>query len=223
MIQRILQLRSLSTPIGQIAQECGLTVGQVKYQLHKHKLGSSTVTISDDQPVTMGEPSVPINTEDNKDTVKRTWQLPSFYAKNIVKVMVQSPHVLFVYWEITWPRMRMVASYLQTDYRSIEKGLRLYDVTERFFDGANAHSHRDIHLSEEVASWYINDVQPNRTYIVDFGLFHMGFFCPILRSEPIVTPCNQAAVWGEPLIEQATDTRYPAWFENFSSYTVYSK
>ncbi len=220
MLERILQLRSQSMPIAQIAEECGLTVGQVKYQLRKSKYLSSQPVISDQtepQPHIERE-SVPSDEEDGKG-----WKLPSFYGRDKMKLMVQSPSVLYVYWEITWPRMRMVASYLQADYRQIQKGIRVYDVTDRLFDGANAHSHRDVKVTEEASSWYIHDVQPGRTYIADFGLFHEGRFCPILRSEPAATPRSQQAGWGEPLVEPAGDTRYPAWFENFSSYSLYTK
>jgi hypothetical protein len=209
MLERILQLRAQSMSIAQIAKECGLTVGQVKYQLRKCKHFTSAEGM----------------TEQTERQAERGsgWRLPSFYARDVVKIMVQSPTVLYVYWEITWPRMRMVASYLQADYRQIHKGLRLYDVTDRLFDGANAHCYRDVLVTAEACSWYIRDVEPGRTYIADFGLFHEGRFCPILRSEPVATPRNKPANWGEPLIEPATDTRYPAWFENFSSYSVYSK
>jgi hypothetical protein len=211
MLERILQLRAQSMSIAQIAQECGLTVGQVKYQLRKCKHFTAAEGMAE-------------QTERQEFAERGSgWRLPSFYARDVVKVMVQSPAVLYVYWEITWPRMRMVASYLQADYRQIHKGLRLYDVTDRLFDGANAHGYRDVPVHAEACSWYIRDVEPGRTYIVDFGLFHEGRFCPILRSEPVATPRNKPAHWGEPLIEPAKDTRYPAWFENFSSYSVYSK
>lgn len=233
LIEKILHLRSLSMPITQIAEQCGMTVGQVKYTLSKVKQAARQAEAT--KPGSIKPKSVPQANEEelhagtSNDAMydsgkkEREWQLPSFYARDLVKLMVQSPEVLFVYWEITWPRMRMVASYLQSDYHTIQKGIRLYDVTDRYFDGANAHSHRDIYLQEQASSWYIRGVQPGRTYIADFGLFHEDRFCPILRSEPVATPRNQQASWGDPLIEPATDVRYPQWFENFSSYTVYSK
>lgn len=265
MIEKILHLRSLSVPIPKIAEECGMTVGQVKYTLRRVKatmnLGQqgassrtgSTQTESSSHSVeslpqaeiansgssdldTPGEVAIEHSTGKeaanratrNADTAlgekkEEGWKLPSFYARDLVKLMVQSPDVLFVYWEITWPRMRMVASYFQSDYQAIQKGIRLYDVTDRYFNGANAHAYRDIYVHEEASSWYIRGVQPGRTYIADFGLFHEDRFCPILRSEPVATPRNQPAVWGDPLIKPAADHRFPDWFENFSSYSVYLK
>ncbi|AWX57115.1 DUF4912 domain-containing protein [Brevibacillus brevis] len=202
MLEKILELRSRSMSITQIAKECGLTIGQVKYLLQKDRV----------KPVT----PPPARTE-------LEWQLPAFYGRDIVKVMTQGPTVLFIYWEITWPRMRMVASYLQADYRHIQKGLRLYDVTERLFDGKNAHSVRDVLVDEEAHSWYVKDVEPGRTYIVDFGLYEHNRFCPILRSETVVTPQNSKAGWGEPLVEPVHDSATPSWFENFSSYSLYTK
>ncbi|MGN7469986.1 DUF4912 domain-containing protein [Brevibacillus sp. SAFN-007a] len=211
MLEKILELRAQSKSIAQIAKECGLTIGQVKYRLQKDRAKVESVSAENRQ--TPSRPS-----RRNED-----WQLPAFYGRDIVKVMAQSPTVLFVYWEITWPRMRMVASYLRADFRHIQKGLRLYDVTERLFDGQNAHSVRDILVGEEAHSWYVYDVLPGRTYIMDFGLFEHGRFCPILRSDVVVTPRNTKAVWGEPLVEPASDPSTPAWFENFSSYSLYSK
>ena len=210
MLEKILELRSQSVPLVQIARECGLTVGQVKYRLQKEKAKQNNPK---EQPIQQ-------HTEANPD---HYWRLPSFYGADCLKLMVQGPTVLFAYWEITWPRMRMVASYLQSDYRQIQKGLRLYDVTDRLFDGHNAHSYRDVLVLGDASSWYLHDIQPNRTYIADFGLFDGDTFCPILRSEPVATPRNSKAVWGEPLIEPVTDPGTPAWFENFSSYSLYCK
>ncbi|MDH6349748.1 DUF4912 domain-containing protein [Brevibacillus sp. 1238] len=211
MLEKILELRAQSKSIAQIAQECGLTIGQVKYRLQKDRAKVESVSAENRQMSSLAS-----RREEN-------WQLPAFYGRDIVKVMAQSPTVLFVYWEITWPRMRMVASYLQADFRQIQKGLRLYDVTERLFDGQNAHSVRDIYVCEDAHSWYVNDVLPGRTYLIDFGLFEHGRFCPILRSDLVVTPRNTKAAWGEPLVEPASDRSAPAWFENFSSYSLYSK
>lgn len=215
MIERILELRAQSLPIAEIARQCGLTVGQVKYQLQKCKRQSKEA---------YGKETEWGQTQAQEDRSKaHHWKLPSFYGDNLVKLLSQGPTVLFAYWEITWPRMRMVASYLQTDYRYIRKGIRLYDVTDRYFNGANAHTYRDIIVDDQASSWYIPDCQPGRTYIADFGLYHENRFCPILRSEPIATPRNQMAPWGDPLVSPVSHHESPAWFENFSSYTVYSK
>jgi hypothetical protein len=213
-------------PIAKIAEECKLTVGQVKYQLRKAKqLGITAEHAEPILPETAKHESVPMAA--GADTLNKedhpSWKLPSFYARDLIKLMAQGPTVLFAYWEITWPRMRMIASYFQADYQTIHKGIRLYDVTDRYFDGANAHSYRDVDLPDEASSWYIREVEAGRTYIVDFGLFHQGRFCPILRSEPAATPRSVPAVWGEPLIAPAKDVTVPEWFENFSSYSVTQK
>jgi len=223
VLERILHLRTQSMSIAQIAEECGLTVGQVKYLLRKSKqVSPHSANLKHAAPQKHDQPEA-VPSESSGDAPGTEWSLPSFYAKDKIKLMVQGPTVLYIYWEITWPRLRMVASYLQADTRDIEKGIRLYDVTDRLFDGANAHSVQDVRVSPEASSWYIRDVQPGRTYIADFGLFHDGRFCPILRSEPVATPRNRKADWGEPLVEPVTDIRYPVWFENFSAYSLYFK
>ncbi|MDR7318614.1 DUF4912 domain-containing protein [Brevibacillus nitrificans] len=211
MLEKILELRSQSKSIAQIAAECGLTIGQVKYQLQKERAKPTETSAQKPTP------------KESLHRQEREWRLPTFYRRDLVKVMAQGPTVLFVYWEITWPRMRMVASYLQADYRHIQKGLRIYDVTDRIFTGQNAHFIQDVYVREDAQSWYVRDVNPGRTYLVDFGLYHHGRFCPILRSEPVETPRNTKATWGEPLIEPAPEGNSPAWFENFSSYSLYMK
>nr|WP_241254413.1 DUF4912 domain-containing protein [Brevibacillus sp. SYP-B805] len=208
----------------QIAKQLGLSVGQVKYQLQKARHASSqerAAAIGQEEPTRQEAPCM-TQADAGQERRGREWQLPDFYGENVIRLMVQSPTVLYVYWEITWPRMRMVASYLQTDYREVQKGIRLYDVTDRYFDGGNAHGWRDFLVGEDAHSWYLPEVQPGRTYIADFGLFHQGRFCPILRSEPAATPRSWPAAWGEPLIEPVTDTGRPAWFEHFS-YSFYTK
>ncbi|MFM1650578.1 DUF4912 domain-containing protein [Brevibacillus sp. B_LB10_24] len=123
----------------------------------------------------------------------RKW--PSFHGENVIECLSHSPTVLYIRWDIARPRIRMVASYLQADSALIKKGIRLYDVTGRCFDGASVHSSRDIIVDQEASSWYIPDVVPGHTYIVDLGLFHGERFCPILRSEPAATPRSQPSAW----------------------------
>ncbi|MGC5325645.1 DUF4912 domain-containing protein [Brevibacillus sp. SYSU BS000544] len=214
MIERILELRAKAMSIAEIADQCGLTIGQVKYQLQKSKR----------QPHLISTEEVALPVEQGQlNRRNTTWKLPSFYGENVIKLMPQGPTVLLAYWEITWPRMRMVANYLQTDYRFIRRGIRLYDVTDRYFNGGNSNDYRDVIVNDEVSSWYIQHVKPGRTYMADFGLFHEDRFCPILRSEPIATPRNEMAPWGDPIVSPAADTSQSVWLENFSTYSVYSK
>jgi len=225
MEQRIVELYTQAIPITQIAKECGLTVGQVKYRLRKWKSDTKAANgqLSLIQPDSIRQSGTARQEQATRVREAARWELPDYYGENTITLMAQSPTTLFAYWEITWPRMRMVASYLQADYREIQKGIRLYDVTDRYFDGNNAHYHRDILMPDDRSTCYVSGVQPGRTYIVDFALFHGGRCCPILRSQPVVTPRSQPAVWGEPLVEPITDPGRPDWFEHFVSYSLYEK
>lgn len=176
LIQQILQLRSQSMPIAKIAQECGLTVGQVKYLLAKEKLSA-----------------IPPN---DSDTRQRDL-LPREDAplKRDMLLNLYSPTVLQVSWELAWTRLVMVASYLRAEQEEVQKVVRLYDVTGIMFTGSNAHSWVDIPITGEANDCFIPNVQPNRSYIADFGLFHQNRFCPILRSEAVSTPGSHAPAW----------------------------
>ncbi len=133
-----------------------------------------------------------------KELTHSDGKLPSFRGENAIECKPHSPTVLYVCWDIARSRMRMVASYLQADSVLIKKGIRLYDVTGRCFDGASVRNSRDIIVDQEASSWYIPDVVPGHTYIADFGLFHGERFCPILRSEPAAAPRSQPSAWSRP-------------------------
>ncbi len=108
--------------------------------------------------------------------------------KDWMSLALSGPSMLHVCWELTWSRLVMVASYLHAEQQELEKGLRLYDVTGISFNGNNARSWVDIRIKGEANDCFIPNVQPNCTYLADFGLFHEDRFYPILRSETVTTP-----------------------------------
>jgi len=183
LINRILKLRSQSMPLAEIAQECGLTIGQVKYLLAKKRR-------------TM------ISHGDNKAWQRDVTRKEAPIQKDWMSLALSSPSILHVSWELTWSRLVMVASYLRAEQQELEKGIRLYDVTGISFNGNNARSWVDIRIEGDTNDCFIPNVQPNCSYVADFGLFHEERFYPILRSETVSTPAN------------AID-RVPAWKHRF--------
>ncbi|TGU94548.1 DUF4912 domain-containing protein, partial [Mesorhizobium sp. M00.F.Ca.ET.186.01.1.1] len=75
MLEKILELRAQSKSIAQIAQECGLTIGQVKYRLQKDRAKVESVSAENRQMSSLAS-----RREEN-------WQLPAFYGRDIVKVI----------------------------------------------------------------------------------------------------------------------------------------
>ncbi len=175
MIQQILQLRSQSMPIAKIAQECGLTISQVKYLLSKKNVSA-----------TPARDTSPRHTDQLREHAP---------VKKDMLLNMYSPTVMQVSWELSWTRLAMVASYLHADQQEVQKMIRLYDVTGIMFTGSNAHSWVDIPVTGEANDCFIPNVQPNRSYIAEFGLFHEDRFCPILRSEAVSPPGNYVPAW----------------------------
>lgn len=176
MVQRILQLRSQSTPIHKIAAECGLTTGQARYQLAK---ANNT------------NPMNPQRSETKNDVMESEKAAPKKH--DILHLRQYSQTMLHASWTVTCSRMQMVASYLHQDYQSLQKGIRLYDVTGLQFNGSHAHELTDVPLSFEAADCFIPNVRNSRTYIAEFGFFDKGRFCPILRSEALTTPAHNTS------------------------------
>ncbi|GAB7387640.1 hypothetical protein BSNK01_14770 [Bacillaceae bacterium] len=149
------------------------------------------------------------------------WELPRYYGENRIHLMVVSPTSLYAYWEVTWPRMRMTAEYLQADYAALPKGLRLYDVSDIYFNGHNAHWYQDIFVHHEADDWWIDPIQPGREYIVDYGVHHNGRFLPLLRSPVASVPHAAKGGAKRKCSVCAGGTERPNWCENFSTYSIY--
>lgn len=151
-------------------------------------------------------------------------ECPRYYGEDRIQLMVVSPYTLFAYWEVTWSRMRLVADYLQADYKDLQKGLRLYDVSETYFNGRNSHYYRDIFVHEEADDWNIYEFTQGRNYIVDYGVHHHWRFLPIIRSNVVHVPYKEKSkANGKSTLEDMKKIEQHSWAENFSAYSVYEK
>lgn len=206
---QIYELRQKKFTIEQIAEYLDMTVGQVKYRLYK-KSGAVAGT----KPISC-----------NEENSQAHPLPPLYYGKDEITLMVQSPSSLYTYWEITWSCMKMVSDFFHTPFECLARVLRVYDVTDIWFDGRNAHGYQDISLQPEADNWFIQDVLPGRTYVIDLGILWEGRFIPLLRSQAKSTPRDrEAGEWCEYVTLTAHDPKErvkPRWFENFSAYSIY--
>lgn len=156
------------------------------------------------------------------------FELPDRYEKDMLHLMVQGPHTLHVYWEISNRKRWLCSQHFECDYGTLPKVLRVYDVTAVYFNGHNANGFFDIETTPEAASWYIRDVNAGAVYTVDLGVYTLERqFVPLLRSNPAQTPRNYEAPWSAPIVpavqvEQSMGDGYgriaPHDFENFNAY-----
>lgn len=128
----------------------------------------------------------------------RVWQVDRLTALN------RDPYTLYVYWEVSDRRRQLISRHFSVAWEGFSFFLRLNDVTDLIFSGENAHASHFIAVTPAADGFYLRDLTPGRTYVVDFGLvLPTGHFFAILRGSPVATP---------PIAEQGTAERQTVRF-----------
>lgn len=148
--------------------------------------------------------------------------IPWGYGQDRVTTMVVDPERLYVYWEVTDEAIERARAGLGPSGQDAWLNLRVYDVTNRIFDGTNAHGYFDQSVSRTDRQWFFLIGKPTSTAIVELGLKSQeGYFVRLARSGranfPRVEPVSPGGVeWlmvhaatGE-VGEPAADSRTPA-------------
>lgn len=100
--------------------------------------------------------------------------VPVEYNENALSLMVQSPTVLYAYWELSHGLKNTLSGKKKVQIRLNIEG-----------DGVR--QTYDIDLSEK--SYYFNDVQPGLSYNCELGtVADYDMFLPLLRSNTVNTP-----------------------------------
>ena len=109
--------------------------------------------------------------------------IPWAYGQDRATAMVVDPERLYVYWEVTDEAIERARGGLGPGGRNAWLNLRVYDVTNRIFDGTNAHAYFDQSISRSDRQWFFFIGKPGCTAIVELGLkSHEGYFVRIARS-----------------------------------------
>jgi len=181
-----------------IAKEIGLSLGQLRYRLKKHFEQQVSATVENLLNHSRVE-TFAIDSQIFNESWTRTWGV------NRLTVLVQGPRTMYAYWEVNELRMRLICEHFQSDWAGLPFYLQVYDVSEIYFDGYNAHSSRLIRVNPYSDNWFINDIQPNRHYVVDFGTkASNGQFFTILRSSVVETPGERQEISPRPSIRFGT-------------------
>jgi hypothetical protein len=125
--------------------------------------------------------------------------IPWSYGYDRVTGMAVDPDRLFVYWEVTDEAMARAQAALGPAGKDAWLNLRIYDTTERIFDGTNAHSYFDHRVERSDRHWFFHIGKPSSSAFVDIGLKSPeGYFAKIVRSGRVEFSRKQPATWGEP-------------------------
>jgi len=115
-------------------------------------------------------------------------ELPLGYDKDTLALQVRDPHWLHAYWELQYSAIERLQDSLKERFHGARLILRVYDVSQRIFNGANAHSFFDIDIADHLGNWYI-EVSPDKSWCVELGFkLRDGTFIRLLRSNTVHTP-----------------------------------
>jgi len=125
--------------------------------------------------------------------------IPWSYDYDRVTGMAVDPDRLFVYWEVTDDALDKARAGLGGGGKNAWLNLRVYDTTDRIFDGTNAHSYFDHRVERSDRHWFFQIGKPSSSAFVDIGLKSSeGFFVKVVRSGRVEFPRREPAQWGEP-------------------------
>ena len=125
--------------------------------------------------------------------------IPWSYGYDRVTGMAVDPDRLFVYWEVTDDSIERAREGLGGAGKDAWLNLRVYDTTDRIFDGTNAHSYFDHRVERGDRHWFFQVGKPSSSAFVDIGLRSaQGYFVKIVRSGRVEFSRREPAAWGEP-------------------------
>ena len=209
LLQKIIDLRDQGLSHQEIADELEITIGKVRYQLYKKR-----------QPE--------LKQENHQSEMKTPFihiedaEVHPHYGEDQLVLLPQGPASLYAYWEITGERKKLVEEHFGCSWETLPKMLRVYDVTDLYFNGDNAHYYTDVVIHDLANNWFIHDLGSRRNYCLDFGtLTWDGRFFTILRSEVIGLPTSDVQPWREhQKWKKPTENKEPAWLREFTGYTI---
>jgi hypothetical protein len=125
--------------------------------------------------------------------------IPWSYNYDRVTGMAVDPDRLFVYWEVTDDAIERARASLGKGGKDAWLNLRIYDTTDRIFDGTNAHSYFDHRVERGDRHWFFQIGKPSSSAFIDIGLkSNEGFFAKIVRSGRVEFSRREPAAWVEP-------------------------
>ncbi len=115
--------------------------------------------------------------------------LPAGYGDNKIVALARDPYWIYTYWEVSPQSIQQARAALGEKWEAAKSILRVYDITDKEFNGENANRSFDIELNGGASNWYINVGEPNRCYCIDIGLLTTdGRLYTLARSNTVLLP-----------------------------------
>lgn len=109
--------------------------------------------------------------------------------KDRIIVLARDSYWLHAYWELSRTTLARAQAALGQEWHSARPILRLMDVTSEDTTAASERPVRDIPIHGGVNNWYIDVLEPPRSFRIDIGyLSRRGKFYVLARSNIVATP-----------------------------------
>jgi uncharacterized protein len=110
-------------------------------------------------------------------------------VKDRLVAMVRDPFWLHAYWELTRTGVERAEAAMGQDWHSARPVLRVFEVSSSGSTTASERVSRTIEIHGGVNNWYIDVVDPPKSYRLDIGyLSASGKFFVLARSNVVSTP-----------------------------------
>jgi hypothetical protein len=109
--------------------------------------------------------------------------------KDRIVVLTRDSYWLHAYWELSRTTLARAQAALGQDWHTARPILRLMDVSSEDTTSSTERQVRDIPIHGGVNNWYIDVLEPPRSYRIDIG-YHSrrGRFYVLARSNVVTTP-----------------------------------
>ena len=109
--------------------------------------------------------------------------------KDRIIVLTRDSYWLHAYWELSRTTLARARAALGQDWHAARPILRVMDVSSEDTTSAAERHVRDISIHGGVNNWYIDVLEPPRSYRIDIGyLSRRGRFYVLARSNVVTTP-----------------------------------
>jgi hypothetical protein len=109
--------------------------------------------------------------------------------KDRIIVLARDSYWLHAYWELSRTTLARAQAALGQEWHSAQPILRLMDVTSEDTTAGSERHVRDITIHGGVNNWYIDVIEPPRSFRIDIGyLSRRGKFYVLARSNIVSTP-----------------------------------
>jgi hypothetical protein len=115
-------------------------------------------------------------------------------TKDRLVIMVRGPFWLHAYWELTPAGVARAQAALGELWHSAKPRLRLLEVSSASSSTASERVCRDIAIHGGVTNWYVDVIDPPKTYRMEIGyLAANGRFFSLARSNTVSTPSQASS------------------------------